>query len=101
MAVTTRPFRPSRPLEGPFVATAEDIPQLNEVFAEAFTERYRKDGMTGVRVPPLNPGIWRYALADAGDGALCWRDDRGQRGGVELEVLPLDPTLGQLGRGHR
>lgn len=78
MAVTSRPFRPTRPLEGPFVATAEDIPQLNEVFAEAFTERYRKDGMTGVRVPPLNPSIWRYALADAGEGALCWRDERGR-----------------------
>jgi GNAT superfamily N-acetyltransferase len=78
MAVSTRPFRASRPVEGPFVAAAEDIPQLNELFAEAFTERYRKDGMTGVRVPPLNPAIWRYAIADAGGGALCWRDERGR-----------------------
>jgi GNAT superfamily N-acetyltransferase len=78
MAVTSRPFRTTRPLEGPFVAQAEDIPQLNEVFAEAFTERYRKDGMTGVRVPPLNPSIWRYAIADAGEGALLWRDERGR-----------------------
>lgn len=78
MAVTSRPYRSTRPVEGPFVATAEDVPQLNEVFAESFTERYRKDGMTGVRVPPLNPSIWRYAIADAGDGALCWRDERGR-----------------------
>jgi GNAT superfamily N-acetyltransferase len=78
MAVTSRPFRAARPVEGPFVATAEDIPQLNEVFAEAFTDRYRKDGMTGVRVPPLNPAIWRYAIADARDGALLWRDERGR-----------------------
>jgi GNAT superfamily N-acetyltransferase len=78
MAVTTRPFRATRPVEGPFVATVADIPQLNEVFAEAFTDRYRKDGMTGVRVPPLNPAIWRYAIADARDGALCWRDERGR-----------------------
>ncbi|MEO7362798.1 MAG: GNAT family N-acetyltransferase [Gemmatimonadaceae bacterium] len=55
-----------------------DIDALNEVFAEAFTDRYRRDGMTGVRVPPLNPAIWRYAIEDAGDGALCWRDDRGR-----------------------
>jgi GNAT superfamily N-acetyltransferase len=49
---------------------------LNEVFSEAFTERYRRDGMQGVRVPPLNPSIWRYAIADAGEGALVWEDER-------------------------
>ncbi len=78
MTASPRTWRSLRPLEGPIVATTEDIPQLNEVFAEAFTERYRKDGMTGVRVPPLNPAIWRYAIEDAGDGALCWRDERGR-----------------------
>ena len=78
MTASPRSWRSLRPLEGPSVATVDDIPQLNEVFAEAFTERYRKDGMTGVRVPPLNPSIWRYAIEDAGDGALCWRDERGR-----------------------
>ena len=71
MTITTRPSRMARPIEGPFVATLEDIAQLNEVFTEAFTERYRKDGMTGVRVPALNPTVWRYAIEDAGDRALC------------------------------
>lgn len=78
MTITSRPYRSARPIEGPIIATVEDIPQLNEVFTEAFTERYRKDGMTGVRVPALNPAIWRYAIEDAGDGALCWRDERGR-----------------------
>ena len=78
MSASPRPWRTARPLEGPSVATIDDIPQLNEVFAEAFTERYRKDGMNGVRVPPLNSAIWRYAIEDAGDGALCWRDERGR-----------------------
>ena len=78
MTVSSRSYRAARPIEGPFVATLADIPQLNDVFAEAFTERYRKDGMVGVRVPPLNPAIWQYAIEDAGDGALCWRDDRGR-----------------------
>ncbi|WP_411281747.1 GNAT family N-acetyltransferase [Gemmatimonas sp.] len=78
MTASPRSWRNSRPLEGPIVATVDDISQLNEVFAEAFTERYRKDGMAGVRVPPLNPSIWRYAIEDAGDGALCWRDERGR-----------------------
>lgn len=78
MTVSSRSYRAARPVEGPFVATVDDIPQLNEVFTEAFTERYRKDGMTGVRVPPLNPAIWQYAIEDAGDGALCWRDERGR-----------------------
>lgn len=78
MSTPTRSWRSLRPLVGPSVATLDDIPQLNEVFAEAFTDRYRKDGMVGVRVPPLSPAIWRYAIEDAGDGALCWRDERGR-----------------------
>lgn len=78
MTASLRTRRSVPPLQGPAVATPDDIPQLNEVFSEAFTERYRQDGMTGVRVPPLNPAIWRYAIEDAGDGALCWRDDRGR-----------------------
>ncbi|MEP6834538.1 MAG: GNAT family N-acetyltransferase [Gemmatimonas sp.] len=78
MTATPKNWRGVRPVTGPFVATVNDIEALNEVFAEAFTDRYRRDGMTGVRVPPLNPNIWRYAIEDAGDGALCWRDDRGK-----------------------
>lgn len=76
MTATPRNWRGVRAARGPFVATVNDIDALNEVFAEAFTDRYRRDGLTGVRVPPLNPAIWRYAIEDAGDGALCWRDDR-------------------------
>ncbi len=62
--------------DGPFPATVDDHAALNHVFSEAFTERYRRDGMVGVRVPYLNPVIWRYAIEDAGGGALLWRDDR-------------------------
>jgi len=51
-----------------------DIGPLNHLFSEAFSERYRRDGLSGVRVPPLNPAIWRYAIEDAGDGAMCWVD---------------------------
>ena len=32
--------------------------------------------MTGVRVPQLNPMIWRYAMDDANGGALVWRNER-------------------------
>lgn len=76
MAVSPQEWRTVRPVEGPRVATVADIAALNEVFSEAFTERYRRDGMQGVRVPPLNPAIWRYAIDDAGDGALVWEDER-------------------------
>ena len=34
--------------------------------------------MVGVRVPFLNPSIWRYALDDAGTGAMLWRGERGE-----------------------
>ena len=54
--------------------TLADIPSLNVLFSEAFSDRYRRDGMAGVRVPPLSSNIWRYAIEDAGDGALCWVD---------------------------
>ena len=64
-------------VEGPFRAKREDIPALNQVFSDAFTERYRRDGMVGVRVPFLNPAIWRYAIDDAAEGAMLWRTERG------------------------
>ena len=69
-----RNWRPQPRLEGPFRARAEDIPALNVVFSDAFTERYRRDGMVGVRVPNLNPKVWRYAIDDADEGAMIWRD---------------------------
>lgn len=89
------------------VATALDIPALNELFTEAFTDRYRRDGMAGVRVPPLHPQIWRYAIDDAGDGALCWRDARGRvvafnmvhRSGTEGWMGPLCVRPDQQGSG--
>jgi len=79
-----RSWRAPRPLDGPFVARTADIGPLNDVFADAFTDRYRRDGMVGVRVPHLNPLIWRYAIEDAGEGALLWRDDRGQIAGFNM-----------------
>lgn len=69
-----RNWRPQPRIEGPFRARVEDIPALNVVFSEAFTERYRRDGMVGVRVPNLNPKVWRYAIDDADEGAMLWRD---------------------------
>ena len=53
-----------------------ETPSLNSVFSEAFTERYRKDGMVGVRVPHLNPAVWKFAITDAEDGAMIWRNAR-------------------------
>lgn len=84
-------------VNGPHRARLDDIPALNVVFSDAFTERYRRDGMVGVRVPFLNPAIWRYALEDAADGAMLWRDERGQiaafnmvhRSGTEGWMGPL------------
>lgn len=73
-----RAWRPEPAIRGPARATERDIPALNDVFAEAFTDRYRRDGLAGVRVPALNPAVWRYALRDAGAGAMVWRDERGQ-----------------------
>ena len=73
---TSRSWR-QHTVEGPYRATVNEIAELNQVFSDSFTERYRRDGMVGVRVPFLNPAIWRYAIEDADEGAMFWRDDRG------------------------
>jgi GNAT superfamily N-acetyltransferase len=70
-----RAWLPDTRVTGPEPATERDIDGLNRVFAEAFTDRYRRDGLIGVRVPQLNPLVWRYALLDAGEGAMVWRDE--------------------------
>jgi GNAT superfamily N-acetyltransferase len=69
--------RAAIPLTGPLPITSADIGPLNHLFSSAFTERYRRDGLSGVRVPPLNPAIWEYAIRGAGAGAMLWRDNLG------------------------
>jgi GNAT superfamily N-acetyltransferase len=104
---TSRSWRPSQVLDGPRAARLEDVDDLNEVFSESFTERYRRDGLTGVRVPHLNPVVWRYAIRDAADGALIWRGERGDivafnmvhRSGVEGWMGPLAVRSEQQGMG--
>jgi GNAT superfamily N-acetyltransferase len=78
---------PDREIYGPERPTVRDVEPLNRVFSEAFTDRYRRDGMTGVRVPYLNPLIWRYALEDAGEGAMVWRDPDGELCGFNMVHL--------------
>jgi GNAT superfamily N-acetyltransferase len=95
--VATRTWRPTHSVDGPYRARLDDIADLNQVFSDAFTERYRRDGMVGVRVPYLNPAVWRYAIEDADAGAMLWRDDRGHiaafnmvhRSGTEGWMGPL------------
>jgi GNAT superfamily N-acetyltransferase len=78
---------PDREIYGPERPSARDVDPLNRVFSEAFTDRYRRDGMTGVRVPYLNPAVWRYALEDAGEGAMVWRDADGELCGFNMVHL--------------
>ena len=77
-------MRPDRGIHGPERPTLRDIDALNRVFSESFTDRYARDGLTGVRVPHLNPLVWRYAIEDAGDGAMIWRDDDGTIAGFNM-----------------
>ena len=72
-----------------------DIDPLNRVFAEAFTDRYSRDGLVGVRVPQLNTLVWRYAIEDAGDGAMVWRDAEGQL--VAFNMVHRSGTEGWMG----
>ena len=75
---TARSWRRGQDATGPFPIGLDDIRALNEVFSDAFTDRYRRDGLVGVRVPMLNPAVWRYAIEDAAGGAMLWRDERGE-----------------------
>lgn len=105
-----RSWGSARHAEGPQRIRFEDIESLNHVFSESFTERYRRDGMVGLRVPFLNPTVWRYAIEDAGDGAMLWRDARGEivafnvahRSGIEGWMGPLavrpDHQAGGIGK---
>lgn len=94
---SARDWKSARHAAGPFPARVEDIAPLNTVFSDAFTERYRRDGMVGVRVPFLNSAIWRYAIEDAAGGAMLWRGERDEivafnvahRSGVEGWMGPL------------
>ncbi len=70
-----RAWLPDGRVVGPVAPRPEELDELNRMFAEAFTDRYRRDGLVGVRVPQLNPDVWRYALLGAGDGAMMWHDD--------------------------
>jgi GNAT superfamily N-acetyltransferase len=88
-------WRPDRSVRGPHRATTRDIDALNRVFAEAFTDRYSRDGLVGVRVPQLNTQVWRYALEDAGEGSMVWRDADGQM--VGFNMVHRSGTEGWMG----
>ena len=88
-------WRPDRSVRGPDRPGHRDIDPLNRVFAEAFTDRYSRDGLVGVRVPQLNPLVWRYAIEDAGDGAMIWRDAEGHM--VAFNMVHRSGTEGWMG----
>jgi GNAT superfamily N-acetyltransferase len=88
-------WRPDRSVRGPDRPTLRDIESLNRVFADAFTDRYSRDGLVGVRVPQLNNLVWRYALEDAGDGSMVWRDGEGQM--VAFNMVHRSGTEGWMG----
>jgi GNAT superfamily N-acetyltransferase len=100
-------WRPERTVHGPAPASVGDIEPLNRLFTEAFTDRYARDGMAGVRVPPLSPAVWRYAIEDAGEGAMLWRDADGallafnmvHRSGAEGWMGPIAVRPDRQGTG--
>src|SRR5256886_9061551 len=90
-----RAWLPERQVYGPEPAGERDTDALNRVFADAFTDRYRRDGLVGVRVPHLNPQVWRYAVLDAGAGGMLGRDEAGHV--VEFNVAQRAGTEGWMG----
>lgn len=93
--------------DAPERVSIREIAALNGVFSDAFTDRYRKDGMVGVRVPHLNPAVWKFAITDAEEGAMIWRNARDgiaafnmvHRSGVEGWMGPLAVHPDYQGQG--
>lgn len=92
---TARSWRRGQDVTGPHPIALEDIRALNEVFSDSFTDRYRRDGLVGVRVPMLNPAVWRYAIEDADGGAMMWRNERGEI--AAFNVAHVSGTEGWMG----
>jgi GNAT superfamily N-acetyltransferase len=86
---------PGSRVTGPHPIRPGDLPELNTLFSDAFSERYRRDGMAGVRVPPLNPSIWRYAIDGASAGAMLWRDAAGRI--AAFNIAHVSGTEGWMG----
>jgi N-acetylglutamate synthase-like GNAT family acetyltransferase len=63
--------------------------------------------LIGVRVPQLNPDIWRYAMLDAGNGGMLWFDEQNElvafnmahHSGVEGWMGPLAVRSDRQGLG--
>jgi GNAT superfamily N-acetyltransferase len=94
MATATNWSRASHPV-GPFPIRESDVAEVNRLFSDSFTERYHRDGLIGVRVPPLSSAVWRYAIADADGGALLWRDEEGKA--VAFNVAHCSGAEGWMG----
>ncbi len=88
-------LKTDRVLQGPRQAEDADVPALNRVFSDSFTDRYRRDGLVGVRVPQLNPAIWQYAIRDAGEGAMVWFDEQNEL--VALNMAHYSGREGWMG----
>ncbi|HWP38887.1 MAG TPA: GNAT family N-acetyltransferase [Gemmatimonadales bacterium] len=103
-------WQPEPAVRGPEPVTEGDLGALNRLFSDAFTDRYRRDGLVGVRVPQLSIQVWRYALRDAQDGAMLWRDENEEivafniahRSGAEgwMGPLAVRPDRQGLGLGR-
>src|SRR5260370_39041683 len=90
-----RAWLPERVVYGPEPAGEGDIEELNRVFGDAFPDRYRRDGLVGVRAPHLNPQVGHYALLDAGAGAMLWRD--GAEHVVAFNIARQSGAEGRMG----
>ena len=95
-------WRPDRSVHGPERATARDVEPLNRLFAEAFTDRYRRDGLVGRAGAVSQAGD--LALRDRGCGrgrhdvARRRRPARGVQHGAPLRHRGLDGAARRAAR---
>ena len=70
---TARDWKTARHADGPHPVRQADVPALNQVFSDAFTERYRRDGK----------GLWLTVERETGNPVgqvgLAFQDVEGER----------------------
>ena len=73
-----------------------DFDELNRIFSDAFTQAYQRDGLPGIRIPPLHPTFLKLERELAEDGAIAIESNGRLAGFVLARAHGADGWFGPL-----